>query len=120
MSYGIIQMGWDFQKEFTHGIPIEKKVRKSRYSLTFRTHTIWNNNNKYIQKFKINKYNDSNLLFYKWNPLYYFIPIILQGNIHILAWIMEKIFIDFNTNIKQKLKKYKTNFSCPNGGVKNI
>ena len=40
MSYGIIHMGGDFQKEFTHGIPIEKKVTKSRYSLTFRTHTI--------------------------------------------------------------------------------
>jgi alkylated DNA repair dioxygenase AlkB len=40
MSYGVIHMGGDFQKEFTHGIPIEKKVTKSRYSLTFRTHTI--------------------------------------------------------------------------------
>ena len=35
----IIHMGGDFQKEFTHGIPIEKKVKDARYSLTFRKHT---------------------------------------------------------------------------------
>ena len=36
----IIHMGGDFQKEFTHGIPIEKKVKGVRYSFTFRNHTI--------------------------------------------------------------------------------
>jgi len=39
-SNSIIHMGGDFQKEFTHGIPTEKKVKGSRYSLTFRTHTV--------------------------------------------------------------------------------
>lgn len=37
-SYSVIQMGGDFQKEFTHGIPVEKKVTGVRYSFTFRTH----------------------------------------------------------------------------------
>ena len=36
----IIQMGGDFQKEFTHEIPVEKKVKDTRYSFTFRYHTI--------------------------------------------------------------------------------
>ena len=36
----IIHMGGEFQKEFTHGIPVEKKVNGVRYSLTFRKHTI--------------------------------------------------------------------------------
>jgi alkylated DNA repair dioxygenase AlkB len=36
----IIQMGGDFQKEFTHGIPVEKKVKGVRYSFTFRKHDI--------------------------------------------------------------------------------
>ena len=40
MSNSIIHMGGDFQKEFTHGIPVEKKVTGVRYSLTFRTHTV--------------------------------------------------------------------------------
>jgi alkylated DNA repair dioxygenase AlkB len=31
-------MGGDFQKEFTHEIPVEKKVKECRYSLTFRKH----------------------------------------------------------------------------------
>jgi hypothetical protein len=31
-------MGGDFQIEFTHGIPIEKKIKDVRYSLTFRKH----------------------------------------------------------------------------------
>lgn len=35
----IIQMAGDFQKEFTHEIPVEKKVKGVRYSLTFRKHT---------------------------------------------------------------------------------
>lgn len=34
----IIQMAGDFQKEFTHEIPVEKKVSGVRYSLTFRRH----------------------------------------------------------------------------------
>lgn len=34
----IIQMAGDFQKEFTHEIPIEKKVKGVRYSFTFRKH----------------------------------------------------------------------------------
>ena len=39
-SNSIIHMGGDFQKEFTHGIPVEKKVKDERYSLTFRMHTL--------------------------------------------------------------------------------
>jgi len=34
----LIQMDGDFQKEFTHEIPIEKTVKGIRYSFTFRTH----------------------------------------------------------------------------------
>lgn len=34
----IIQMAGNFQKEFTHEIPIEKKIKDVRYSLTFRKH----------------------------------------------------------------------------------
>lgn len=37
-QYGIIQMGGDFQKLYTHGIPIQKKIKTPRLSLTFRTH----------------------------------------------------------------------------------
>jgi alkylated DNA repair dioxygenase AlkB len=36
----ILIMGGDFQKEFTHEIPIDKKVNEPRYSLTFRKHLI--------------------------------------------------------------------------------
>ncbi len=36
----IIQMAGNFQKEFTHEIPVEKKVKECRYSLTFRRHLI--------------------------------------------------------------------------------
>ena len=36
----IIQMVGDFQKEFTHEIPVEKKVTMERYSFTFRKHEI--------------------------------------------------------------------------------
>jgi alkylated DNA repair dioxygenase AlkB len=36
--FQIIHMYGDFQKEFTHEIPIEKKVTETRYSLTFRKH----------------------------------------------------------------------------------
>ena len=39
-SNEIIHMGGDFQKEFTHEIPIEKKVKTTRYSFTFRKHRI--------------------------------------------------------------------------------
>ena len=34
----IIQMAGNFQKEFTHEIPMEKKVKEVRYSFTFRKH----------------------------------------------------------------------------------
>ena len=40
LSNSIIHMGGYFQKEFTHGIPVEKKVKGMRYSLTFRKHNI--------------------------------------------------------------------------------
>ena len=36
----ILHMSGDFQKEFTHGIPIEKKITEVRYSFTFRKHLI--------------------------------------------------------------------------------
>ena len=34
----IIHMGGEFQREFTHEIPKEKKINGIRYSFTFRTH----------------------------------------------------------------------------------
>lgn len=34
----LIVMCGDFQKEFLHEIPIEKKIKKPRWSLTFRNH----------------------------------------------------------------------------------
>jgi alkylated DNA repair dioxygenase AlkB len=34
----LVHMGGDFQKEFTHEVPIEKKIREGRYSFTFRQH----------------------------------------------------------------------------------
>lgn len=34
----IVHMGGNFQKEFTHEIPIEKKIKGVRYSFTFRKH----------------------------------------------------------------------------------
>jgi alkylated DNA repair dioxygenase AlkB len=37
-SNKIIQMVGDFQKEFTHEIPVEKKLKGIRYSFTFRKH----------------------------------------------------------------------------------
>lgn len=40
ISNSIIHMGGNFQKEYTHGIPVEKKVQGERYSLTFRKHTL--------------------------------------------------------------------------------
>lgn len=36
----MLQMGGNFQKEFTHEIPIEKRVKQERISFTFRTHSI--------------------------------------------------------------------------------
>lgn len=36
----MIQMTGDFQKEFLHEVPIEKKIKETRYSLTFRKHHI--------------------------------------------------------------------------------
>lgn len=35
----IIQMSGEFQKEFTHEVPIEKRVKEERISFTFRRHT---------------------------------------------------------------------------------
>ena len=37
-NYQIIQMKGNFQKEFLHGIPIEKKIKDERISFTFRKH----------------------------------------------------------------------------------
>lgn len=34
----LLHMGGNFQKEFTHEIPVEKKVNECRYSFTFRNH----------------------------------------------------------------------------------
>jgi alkylated DNA repair dioxygenase AlkB len=38
LSNHIIHMAGNFQKEFIHEIPIEKKVKEERYSFTFRKH----------------------------------------------------------------------------------
>jgi alkylated DNA repair dioxygenase AlkB len=38
--FEIIHMGGNFQKEFIHEIPIEKKVKDYRYSFTFRKHLV--------------------------------------------------------------------------------
>lgn len=38
-SLDIIHMKGDFQKEFTHEIPVESKVKECRYSFTFRNHS---------------------------------------------------------------------------------
>ena len=37
-NYQVIAMKGDFQKEFTHEVPLEKKVSNERYSFTFRKH----------------------------------------------------------------------------------
>lgn len=34
----MIHMGGKFQKEFTHEIPVERRIKESRYSFTFRRH----------------------------------------------------------------------------------
>ena len=39
-SNKMIQMYGHFQKEFTHEIPVEKKVNGVRYSFTFRKHLV--------------------------------------------------------------------------------
>ena len=39
-SYSMLQMGGDFQKEFTHEVPIQKRIKEERISFTFRKHTI--------------------------------------------------------------------------------
>jgi alkylated DNA repair dioxygenase AlkB len=36
----IIHMGNEFQKLYTHEIPVQKKVKETRFSITFRKHTI--------------------------------------------------------------------------------
>jgi alkylated DNA repair dioxygenase AlkB len=37
---GILHMGGDFQKLYTHEIPMQKKIKESRISFTFRKHNI--------------------------------------------------------------------------------
>ena len=37
-QYGILQMGGNFQQLYTHEIPIQKKIKSSRVSFTFRKH----------------------------------------------------------------------------------
>jgi alkylated DNA repair dioxygenase AlkB len=37
---GIIKMGGGFQKLYTHEIPVQKKIKESRISFTFRKHLI--------------------------------------------------------------------------------
>ena len=37
-SYSMIQMGGKFQQEFTHEVPVEKKIMDERISFTFRKH----------------------------------------------------------------------------------
>jgi alkylated DNA repair dioxygenase AlkB len=37
-SNEILIMGGDFQKEFTHEVPVEKKITTARISFTFRKH----------------------------------------------------------------------------------
>ncbi len=39
VSNGIIFMKGDFQKKYTHEIPIQKKITGTRFSFTFRKHT---------------------------------------------------------------------------------
>lgn len=39
-SGSMLQMAGKFQQEFTHEIPVEKKVKGGRISLTFRKHTV--------------------------------------------------------------------------------
>lgn len=39
-SYHLLHMGGNFQKEFTHEIPVEKKIKDIRFSFTFRKHKL--------------------------------------------------------------------------------
>ena len=39
-NYELMVMGGKFQKEFTHEIPVQKKITKKRISITFRKHTV--------------------------------------------------------------------------------
>ena len=39
----MLQMGGNFQQEFTHEIPVEKRVKQERISFTFRSHSVWTN-----------------------------------------------------------------------------
>ena len=39
-SYHLLHMGGDFQSEFTHEIPVQKKIKGERISFTFRKHSI--------------------------------------------------------------------------------
>lgn len=39
-SGDVIHMKGDFQKEFTHEIPVEKKIKEGRISFTFRYHSV--------------------------------------------------------------------------------
>lgn len=36
----ILHMGGDFQKVYTHEVPVQKKIKETRYSFTFRKHKI--------------------------------------------------------------------------------
>lgn len=37
-QYGILQMGGNFQQLYTHEVPIQKRIKTSRVSFTFRKH----------------------------------------------------------------------------------
>lgn len=39
-DYELMVMGGKFQKEFTHEIPVQKKIKKKRVSITFRKHAV--------------------------------------------------------------------------------
>ena len=39
-SNSMVQMGGNFQQEFTHEIPVERKIKDERISFTFRKHII--------------------------------------------------------------------------------
>ena len=40
ISYSMLQMGGKFQQEFTHEVPIERKIKDERISFTFRRHIV--------------------------------------------------------------------------------
>jgi len=39
-NYELMVMGGKFQKEFTHEIPVQKKIKRKRVSITFRKHVV--------------------------------------------------------------------------------